>query len=105
MAVDMIVHLLAVLVTLANEQKRAQTGELAKQVQTATQRSVRSVYMDQGYNGEKHAAHAGRLRTRPRQEGGRLHGGNPTPLEVRPDGRIRSDREQTDQPGSEVFVS
>ena len=52
-AVDTLGHLLAVLVTPANEQERAQVAELAKQVQAATQRSVRLAYVDQGYTGQK----------------------------------------------------
>ena len=39
-AVDTLGHLLALVVTPANEQERAQVGALAKQVQAATQRSV-----------------------------------------------------------------
>ena len=58
MAVDTLGHLLALLVTPANEQERAQVGELAKQVQEATQRSVKLAYVDQGYTGEKPAAQA-----------------------------------------------
>jgi transposase len=57
-AVDTLGHLLALLVTPANEQERAQVGALAKQVQEATQRSVRLAYGDQGYTGEKPAAQA-----------------------------------------------
>ncbi len=57
-AVDTLGHLLALLVTPANEQERAQVGELAKQVQQATQRSVKLAYVDQGYTGEKPAAEA-----------------------------------------------
>ena len=52
-AVDTLGHLLAVLVTPANEQERAQVAKLAKQVQAATHRSVRLAYVDQGYTGEK----------------------------------------------------
>ena len=57
-AVDTLGNLLALLVTPANEQERAQVGELAKQVQEATQRSVKLAYVDQGYTGEKPAAQA-----------------------------------------------
>ena len=57
-AVDTLGHLLAVLVTPANEQERAQVGALAKQVQQATQRSVDLAYVDQGYTGKKAAADA-----------------------------------------------
>ena len=57
-AVDTLGNLLALLVTPANEQERAQVGELAKAVQEATQRSVDLAYVDQGYTGEKPAAQA-----------------------------------------------
>ena len=57
-AVDTLGNLLALLVTPANEQERAQAGALAKQVQEATQRSVKLAYVDQGYTGEKPAAQA-----------------------------------------------
>ena len=46
---------MALLVTPANEQERAQVGELARQVQEATQRSVDLAYVDQGYTGKKAA--------------------------------------------------
>ncbi|MBE7157195.1 MAG: IS5 family transposase [Rhodospirillales bacterium] len=49
LAVDTLGHLLAVLVMSANEQERAQVGELAKQVQAATQRNVKLGFGDQGY--------------------------------------------------------
>ena len=58
MAVDTLGNLLALLVTPANEQERAQAGKLAEQVQTATQRSVKLAYVDQGYTSEKSAADA-----------------------------------------------
>ena len=57
-AVDTLGHLLAVLVTPANEQERAQVGELARQVQEATQHSVKLGFGDQGYTGEEPAAAA-----------------------------------------------
>ena len=57
-AVDTLGHLLALLVTPANEQERAQIGKLAEQVQAATQRRVKLAYVDQGYTGEKPAAAA-----------------------------------------------
>ena len=47
-AVDTLGHLLALLVTSANEQERAQVAKLTKQVQEATHRSVRLAYVDQG---------------------------------------------------------
>jgi transposase len=54
-AVDTLDHLLAWVVTLANEQERTPVGELAKQVQAATQRHVDLAYVDQGYTGHKAA--------------------------------------------------
>ena len=57
-AVDTLGHLLALVVTPANEQERAQVGELARQVQEATQRSVQLGYGDQGYTGPEPAAQA-----------------------------------------------
>ena len=57
-AVDTLGNLLALLVTSANEQERAQVGELATRVQEATQRSVKLAYVDQGYTGEKPATEA-----------------------------------------------
>ena len=46
------------LVTPASEQERAQVGELARQVQAATQRSVKLGFGDQGDTGDKPAAPA-----------------------------------------------
>ena len=57
-AVDTLGHLLAVAVTPANEQERAQVGELAAQVQAATGQNVELAYVDQGYTGKKAAAQA-----------------------------------------------
>ncbi len=51
-AVDTLGHLLAVHVTPANEQERAQVAGLAAQVQEATQQSVTLAYVDQGYTGD-----------------------------------------------------
>ena len=51
-AVDTLGHLLAVAVTPANEQERAQVDELAAQVQAATGQSVELAYVDQGYTGQ-----------------------------------------------------
>lgn len=51
-AVDTLGHLLAVLVTPANEQERAQVGALATKVQEATQQSVTLAFVDQGYTGD-----------------------------------------------------
>jgi transposase len=53
MAVDTLGHLLALHVTPANEQDRAQVGDLAKQVQQETGDSVEIIYVDQGYTGDK----------------------------------------------------
>ena len=52
MAVDTLGHLLAVRVTAASEQERAQVAELAAEVQRATNQSVELAYVDQGYTGE-----------------------------------------------------
>src|SRR5574337_577320 len=46
-AVDTLGHLLALLVTPANAQDRAQVGQLAAQVQAATGQSVELAYVDQ----------------------------------------------------------
>lgn len=51
-AVDTLGHLLALQVTPANEQDRAQVGELAGQVQQITGEHVELAYVDQGYTGE-----------------------------------------------------
>jgi len=51
-AVDTLGNLLAVLVTPANEQDRAQVGELAEKVQQVTEESVEIAYVDQGYTGQ-----------------------------------------------------
>lgn len=58
-AVDTLGHLLAVKVTAANEQERAQVGALAAQIQQATGDNVELAYVDQGYTGEA-AARQGR---------------------------------------------
>ena len=57
-AVDTLGNLLAVAVTPANEQERAQVDELAAQVQEATGQSVELAYVDQGYTGKEPAAQA-----------------------------------------------
>ena len=57
-AVDTLGQLLALLVTPANEQERAQVGELAEQVQAATGESVEVAFVDQGYTGEQAAQDA-----------------------------------------------
>ncbi|WEY37672.1 IS5 family transposase [Paraburkholderia sp. SUR17] len=55
MAVDTLGQLLAVHVTPANEQERAQVRELARQVQRATGQTVKVAFADQGYTGEEPA--------------------------------------------------
>src|SRR5258707_423846 len=51
-AVDTLGHLLALRVTPADEQDRAQVGELASQVQLITGEHVELAYVDQGYTGQ-----------------------------------------------------
>jgi len=58
-AVDTLGQLLAVHVTPANEQERAQVAELARQVQEITGHTVKVAFADQGYTGEE-AAQAAR---------------------------------------------
>jgi transposase len=58
MAVDTLGQLLALLVTPANEQDRAQVGELAKQIQEDTGDTVEVAFADQGYTGDDPAADA-----------------------------------------------
>ena len=55
LAVDTLGHLLALRVTPANEQDRAQVGELAQAVQAATQEKVGMAFVDQGYTGSEPA--------------------------------------------------
>src|SRR5215471_5856745 len=57
-AVDTLGHLLALLVTPANEQERAQVAELATAVQAVTGDHVELAYVDQGYTGDEPAAAA-----------------------------------------------
>jgi transposase len=57
-AVDTLGQLLAVLVTPANEQDRAQVAALAEQIQEVTGESVAVAFVDQGYTGEQAAADA-----------------------------------------------
>jgi transposase len=52
-AVDTLGHLMALKVTPANEQERAQVGELIKEVQKVTEQNVEVAFVDQGYTGEK----------------------------------------------------
>ena len=55
---DTLGHLLALHVTPANEQERAQVAELAQAVQEATGQSVKVAFVDQGYTGPEAAAAA-----------------------------------------------
>ena len=57
-AVDTLGHLPALKVTPASEQEREQVGDLAAQVQAATEKNVRISYVDQGYTGAEPAAAA-----------------------------------------------
>ncbi len=59
MTVDTLGNLLAVHITPANEQERAQVAELARQVQQVTGQTVKVAFADQGYTGED-AAQAAR---------------------------------------------
>lgn len=51
-AVDTLGHLLALLVTPANEQDRAQVEQLAQAVQEATGDTIELAFVDQGYTGD-----------------------------------------------------
>ncbi len=57
-AVDTLGHLLALKVTAANEQDRAQVAELTAAVQEATDQKVEVAFVDQGYTGEQPEAAA-----------------------------------------------
>jgi transposase len=57
-AVDTLGNLLALLVTPADEQDRAQVGELARLVQEVTGQAVELAYVDQGYTGDAPAQEA-----------------------------------------------
>lgn len=57
-AVDTLGYLLALLVTPANEQERAQVDQLAQEIQTVTGESVELVFVDQGYTGDQPAQEA-----------------------------------------------
>ena len=59
-AVDTLGHLLAVKVTAANEQDRAQVAALAQAVQAATGDHIQVAFVDQGYTGEQPATEASR---------------------------------------------
>ena len=58
MAVDTLGHLLALHVTPANEQDRAQVGELAQSIQAVVEEKVELAFVDQGYTGTEPAAAA-----------------------------------------------
>jgi transposase len=64
-AVDTLGHLLALKITPANEQDRAQVAELTQAMQEATGQTVEVAFVDQGYTGpipsEAAAAHGVRL--------------------------------------------
>ena len=57
-AVDTLGHLLALKVTPANEQDRAQVADLSKALQEATGQNIQVAFVDQGYTGDKPAAAA-----------------------------------------------
>ncbi len=57
-AVDTLGNLLALKVTAANEQERAQVADLAARVQEVTGGTVEVAFVDQGYTGEDAAAQA-----------------------------------------------
>ena len=57
-AVDTLGHLLAVTITAANEQERAQVDQLCQQVQEATEQKVKVAFVDQGYTGQAAAQQA-----------------------------------------------
>jgi transposase len=58
-AVDTLGNLLALTVTAANEQERAQVFTLCEEVQQATGQAVKVAFADQGYTGDQPAADAG----------------------------------------------
>jgi transposase len=58
LAVDTLGHLLALTVTPANAQERAQVADLAEAVQEATGENVAVAFVDQGYTGEQAAEDA-----------------------------------------------
>jgi transposase len=57
-AVDTLGHLLALKVTAANEQERAQVADLAQEVQQVTGEKVEVAFVDQGYTGQEPAKQA-----------------------------------------------
>ena len=58
LAVDTLGHLLATVITPANEQERAQVAELAALVQEVTGQTVELAWVDQGYTGDAAAVAA-----------------------------------------------
>ena len=58
LAVDTLGHLLALCVTAASEQDRAQVGQLCEMVQDVTGETIELAYVDQGYTGEQAAESA-----------------------------------------------
>jgi transposase len=58
LAIDTLGHLLALHVTPANEQERAQVSELCEQIQAVTGGRVELAYVDAGYTGEDAAEDA-----------------------------------------------
>ena len=60
LAVDTLGHLLALKVTPANEQERAQVGDLVQEIQETTGDKVEVAFVDQGYTGEEPANQAAR---------------------------------------------
>lgn len=60
LAVDTLGHLLALVVTPADQQDRQQVEALARNVQEATGENVQLAWVDQGYTGEQAAADAAR---------------------------------------------
>lgn len=58
LAVDTLGHLLALHVTPANADDRAEVGRIAKAIQAETGQSVEIAFVDQGYTGQKPAAAA-----------------------------------------------
>jgi transposase len=59
-AVDTLGHLLAVAVTPANEQDRAQVKQLAQAIQAVVEEPVQVAFVDQGYTGDEPAEAAAR---------------------------------------------
>ncbi|GAB4436340.1 MAG: hypothetical protein OHK0015_28050 [Chloroflexi bacterium OHK40] len=71
LAVDTLGHLLALLVTPANEQDRAQVAALAEQVQEVTGETVAVAFVDQGC---RIFGNYGKPRTQPKKYGPSMHG-------------------------------